>query len=512
MALSSTIFAFDFKSPLRCLCRSFHNSRNRWRSRAKLQVESIDQLRQQIRLLQQRNQALQSENDRWRLEDKAPVQTVQILPQWTNLPGHQFSAEIISLCCQLSMLVGFRAVPKVLQCVADMFQLSIPIPSRDAVRNWSCRNGIAMLQQPQRADDWVWMIDHSVQLGKMFVLIVLGIAQSKLPIGRPLRREDMTPLAVMPTKARDKDEVARQLIEVAEQFGTPMAIVSDGARELHEGAQSLKTLGFTGVHLDDIKHKVSNLLKKKLGADERFNAFLAKLGQTSALIQQTELDHLIPPRRKEKCRFMSFHRIIDWATMVEHELAITGSSNTVAADRLQEKLGWVKDFEVELNVWRECRHLVGHLLRYANDQGVFPGASEALRSQLAESPPKSPLAQSLSEEMISYYQSNENQLLALPQSKMRLPCSTEVLESAFGSFKALQRHHARGTFTSLLAVFPTLFDQCTPAKIRQRFSLLNNGAMKAWLKTSGLTNSTQSRRTKAYTHTTPKPETTFSIA
>lgn len=102
---------------------------------------------------------------------------------------------------------------------------------------------------------------------------------------------------------------------------------------------------------------------------------------------------------------MSFHRIIDWATMVEHELAITGSSNTVAADRLQEKLGWVKDFEVELNVWRECRHLVGHLLRYANDQGVFPGASETLRSQLAESPPNSPLAQSLSEEMISQNQS-----------------------------------------------------------------------------------------------------------
>jgi hypothetical protein len=140
-----------------------------------------------------------------------------------------------------------------------MFQWQIEVPSRDAVRNWSCRNGVAILQEAPRADDWVWMIDHSIQLGKMFVLVVLGIHQSELPRNRALRREDMTPLAVLPTRSRDKEEVARQLNKTADQFGTPLAVISDGASELHEGVVRLKRGGFSVIHLDDIKHKAANL-------------------------------------------------------------------------------------------------------------------------------------------------------------------------------------------------------------------------------------------------------------
>jgi hypothetical protein len=438
----------------------------------------------------------------------------RVLPQWANMPGHQFSAEVISLCCQLSQFIGLRAVPKALKCICEAFDIALKIPSRDAVRNWSCRNGVAILKQAQKADDWVWMIDHSVQLGKMFVLVVLGIRQSQLPAGRPLKREDMTPLAVMPTKSRDKVEVERQLTELAKQYGTPLAILSDGARELHEGALGLKTLGFQGVHLDDIKHKVSNLLKKKLGSDGRFKGFLAQLGQTTASIQQTELEHLLPPRKKEKCRFMSFGPMIDWATMVEHQLATRKSLDAKTSERLREKLGWLEDFDDDLRCWRECRQLVGRVLEYTNQQGVFVGATRALRNLLSECPAESEVAQSLREEMISFYQSNEDKLSALAPAQTRLPCSTEVLESAFGSFKAIQREHGRGTFTSLLAVFATLFDKCTPEKIRKRFTQVTNEGLQQWLHSSSLTNSTQSRRALAYAQAkaAASPETVLSNA
>lgn len=493
MAASLTISLAGFKSPLRCLCRALLRSRDLWKKKAKCDRRTIEQLRQQLRSSQQRERILRRDNSRRQCESlKAQSEHAQAYPQWADMPGHQFSAEMISLCCRLNQHIGFRAVPKVLKCVADAFGMPLKVPSRDAVRNWSCRNGIAILKQTHKADDWVWMIDHSVQLGKMFVLVVLGIRQSELPFCRPLKREDMTPLAVMPTTSRDKEEVARQLTDVARRCGTPLAVLSDGACELHEGAKRLKTLGFQGVHLDDIKHKICNLLKQKLGSDQRFKAFSAKLGQTTASIQQTELEHLLPPRKKEKCRFMNFGRMIDWATMVEHQLA-TGIS-----ERLGEKLGWMEDFSEDLRCWHECRHLVGRVLQYANEQGVFVGASEALRHQLAECPANSELAQILREEMNSFYQSNENKLSALAQADLRLPCSTEVLESAFGSFKAIQGHHGRGTFTSLLSVFATLFDSCTPEKIRERFTRVANRDLKEWLQSSGLTNSTQSRRTQAY--------------
>jgi hypothetical protein len=303
----------------------------------------------------------------------------------------------------------------------------------------------------------------------------------------------MTPLAVMPSDSRNKQEVARQLREVSDRWGVPLAVLSDGACELHEAVDALKTAGFKGVCIDDMKHKVANLLKKTLGRDERFVAFEAKLGQTTAAIQQTELEHLLPPRKKQKCRFMNFDRLIDWAAMVEKQL-----QDPAASQRLTEKLGWLAEFREDLNGWRECRRLVGCVLSFANAEGLWRGATDSLESQLGELPANCRLAKHLREQIAAFYRTNEEKLNSLGDQTLRLPCSTEVLESAFGSFKAIQRHHNRGTFTTLLAVFSTLFDNCTAEKIRERFRSVSNQHVKNWLHKAGLTNSTQYRRTRAY--------------
>ncbi len=503
MVQSSAISYPAFKSPARSLCRSFFRSRQSWRVKAAQRQHTIDQLHRELHVArrleeQRRAQVADLQRQLEQLQSVAP--TADPLSDGPKLPGHQFGAAMISLCCRLSNLIGFRAIPKVLRCVADCLGLPWKIPSRDAVRNWNCRNGVAILHEAEEADDWIWLVDHSVQLGKMFVLAVLGIRQSELPQRRALQRDDMTPLAVLPTDSRNKQVVGEQFQQVAARFGTPLAIVSDGACELHEGARQLESAGFSGVCIDDVKHKVANLLKKTLGRDERFAAFEKQLGQTTATIQQTELEHLLPPRKKQKCRFMNFDRLIDWTTMVQRQL-----DAPEVPPRVVEKLGWISEFSQDLACWRQCRQLIGCVLSFTNRHGVYCGASAALAGQLAELPATAPLAERLRDEMISFSQCNEAKLLTLGRDTLRLPCSTEVLESAFGSFKAIQRHHHRGTFTTLLAVFPTLFDRCTPEKIRHRFAAVSNAALKSWFHESNLTNSTQSRQTKAYRQSDDPP-------
>ena len=509
----SSISFGSFKSPLRCLGRWLFISRNRWRERAKhWQAEcnrscrELQEMRRDLQRLEESNRLLTEQLHR--AAASSPDSEPNRAPNWKNLPGHQFSPEMIALCCHLQLLVGVRAVPKVLECFANAFDLRIKIPSRDAVRNWSCRNGVAILQEATRQADWVWMIDHSIQLGKMFVLVVLGIRQSELPVDRALRREDMTVLAVMPTTFRDKHEVARQLATVAAQYGAPLAVLSDGATELHEGVRLAKNEEFAPAHLDDIKHKIANILKKLLRGCERWKAFSAKVGSTTAAIQQTELEHLLPPRKKEKGRFMDFGRLIDWANMIEHQLTQTTSPDH---ERIVEKLGWILEFKTDLILWRQYRHLIGESLEMANEQGVFAGASEQLRERLSACDVASEPAREFGERIVSCYAHNEAQLKRLKRAGLRLPCSTEVLESAFGSFKALQGNHGRGTFTSLLSVFANQFDHCTAAKIRERFARVSNQDVKAWLRDSGLTNSTQSRRAKAYAQARP-PETEFTAS
>ena len=509
MATSSPICLKDFKSPWRCLCRRLWISRSRWKHKAM-------QLREQ---LSQRD-ALICQNDReltqlrrlnaqlTREKELAARQPTPATVQHKNLPGHQFSAALICLCCQLSMIVGIRAIPKIIELFATTFDLPLKVPSRDAVRNWGCRNGVAILKEATRQDDWIWMIDHSVQLGKMFVLVVLGIRQSELPQGRPLKRQDMTVLSVLPTSTRDKEEVSKQLTEVSESLGMPIAVLSDGAAELHHGVASLQKAGFCGVHLDDIKHKIANLLKRRLTQDPQWKAFTARLSKATAAIQQTELEHLLPPRMKEKARFMNIAPLIDWARMIEHELTLTGSATH---RRVVEKLGWIGQFHNELEKWSEYRSLMSEGVLMSNTEGVFAGSSDQLARRLEEVGVKNRDSQEFGDQIVTFYRSNEAQLAKLKQPSTRLPCSTEILESGFGGFKTRQGYHGRGTFTSLLATFASEFDTCTPEKIRKRFAQIGNEEVKAWLQKSGLTDSTQSRRTAAYARA-KSGETLFSAA
>ena len=79
----------------------------------------------------------------------------------------------------------------------------------------------------------------------------------------------------------------------------------------------------------------------------------------------------------------------------------------------------------------------------------------------------------------------------------RLPLSTEILESAFGLFKQLERQHSRGGFTSLLAAFGALLKPNTPASIRHSFAQTSVQQLRAWV-TQNLPTTLASKRQTAY--------------
>lgn len=501
-----------YTSPARCIIASLFRSRDHWRlccrqgrqqvSELKKQNDAlcakVQHLHQEVRQLQGQNQRLQQ-----RLAD-CPAQC-----DWPNLKGHQFSAEIIALSCQLAATIGFRAVPQVLELISNTFGLKLKIPSRDAVRNWMCRIGVALLEH-EKADDWILMIDHSVQLGKMHVLTVLGARQSQLPYrqdsaSRPLRREDLRVLAVIPSCSKSKEQVIADLQPLVQRLGTPLAVVCDGASELKAAVESLQTQpsgcderGSGPLHLVDVKHRIASGLKRRLAKDEVFEDFSKRVSRCAALIRQTELDHLLPPTRKDKCRFMNIHREIRWASMVLSQLDRRSTCRSRSSERLREILGWLVEFRQSINAWRQWCELIAGALTFSNQYGVYRGGSVELERRLAARGVNRTEYAQVWEIVVSAYRDNELKLEKLPQSVVCLPCSTELLESAFGRYKAMQRHHNRGTFTTLLAALPTVLHKFSAERVREQFSRVGNNDLRAWLSEHDLLNSTQSRRAKAY--------------
>ncbi len=73
-----------------------------------------------------------------------------------------------------------------------------------------------LLAAKECAGDWVWLIDHSVQIGREKVLAILGIRLVNLPMPeRPLRAEDLVLIALVPMSSSTREEVATCLEEVA---------------------------------------------------------------------------------------------------------------------------------------------------------------------------------------------------------------------------------------------------------------------------------------------------------
>lgn len=508
MAVVSSFSVKYYKSSLWSLCSSFYRGREKLRVRFQELRESKERLERSYQELLAENRSL---GEKLRRAEDGLVRHCKLLaerqtqlfqlPDDPKLKNHQFGPRMMAFCCSLATLIGFRSTERVLPLIREWLQVEFDIPNHDTVRLWASRNGVAILQESaQSAADWIWLIDHSVQLGKMCVLVVLGIRQSELPTGRPLRRDDMKPLAVVPALSRTKHDVGKALKELAERIGTPICVVSDGATELHEGVKWLENKDCESILMDDVKHVAANLLKKMLGKDKRFVEFEGQIGKTTACIQQTELDHFLPPKKKTKCRFMNLDKLMDWAEMVRFHLKTpeaTGNRN-VSTERVHQKLGWLLEYELDLQQWRECREVVSAVLEFTNREGVYAGATEDLKRRLAELDLSSAMAHQLLDQLVTACAQNEQRLIGSRHADLRVPCSTEILESSLGRFKSLQRHHNRGTFTTLLAVFPTLFQSTSAQQLASRLKNVTTRGLQEWLKQSGLNNSTQTRKAAAY--------------
>jgi hypothetical protein len=147
--------------------------------------------------------------------------------------------------------------------------LDVAAASCYSLRLWPLRLGRYQLSRPKvQADDWMWIMDHTMQLGKRKCLIVVGLRQSAWNArDRILSHEDVELIDLVPVTESNGKVVYRQLQAAVAQTGVPRAIVSDGGSDLHAGIERFCQAHPRTVWLYDIKHKTACLLKHALDRD-----------------------------------------------------------------------------------------------------------------------------------------------------------------------------------------------------------------------------------------------------
>jgi hypothetical protein len=368
---------------------------------------------------------------------------------------------VVTLFLQLVQLgIPLRAAGRVLEFVARSFGLPFSAPDWTTGRMWLLRFGLAqLLADKGPADDWAWLIDHSVQIGKEKVLAILGIRLVDLPMPeRPLRADDLALIGLIPMGRSTREDVAARLEAAAAHAGVPRAIVDDHGVDLNGGVQIFQGCHPGTVEIYDVKHKGACLLKALLEEDPSWVAFSAELARARCAIQQTELGPLTPPASKPKARFMNLGEQLDWA---DHVLRLLDRApgdipSWMTAERLDTKLGWLRGFRGELAQWRRWQAMVDEAVEVVGRDGLDAGTADRLGATLAVAEGGA-AGHRLAEDLLGFVRSQAE--LVPPGG--RLPGSTEVLESCFGRFKVLEKDHAKGGFTSLLLGFGSLFAEAT---------------------------------------------------
>ena len=114
------------------------------------------------------------------------------LPADPPVGTHGYGARMVCLSMALAQAVGFRGAERVLQIVFAWLGVEEKLPDFSTIRLWFQRIGLATVKEPlEEADDWVWLADHSNQIGPEKVMGVLAIRASRLPdLGMTLKHED----------------------------------------------------------------------------------------------------------------------------------------------------------------------------------------------------------------------------------------------------------------------------------------------------------------------------------
>ena len=404
----------------------------------------------------------------------------------------------------LTACTSLQAASRVIQVVSEQFSLSLESPHPTTGRLWLLRLGYYKLHRPKtQADDWIWLVDHVLQIGTEKCLMIVGVRLCRLPLpGVPLRLEDLEPIAILPVTESNQEVVHQQLEETAEKIGIPRAIVEDQGSDLLAGVNRFCAAHPETSRLLDMAHKAARLLKARLERDSRWSVFCTQAGQTKFQTQQTELAFLVPPSQRSKARYMNLGPLLNWACktleVLDRRPAEVLAYCTEA--RLEEKFGWLREYREALCEWEEYQTLLDAAVEYLRGWGYHEGTAEELGARLRPLV-RSACGEALQEELVSFVRVESR--AARPGE--RLPASTEILESSFGKWKSLEGEHQRGGFTSLILGYAALLSQTTREVIAAAIETTPVKAVHRWCQ-QHLGKTVRGKRVAAYRAVAKTPE------
>jgi len=335
------------------------------------------------------------------------------------------------------------------------------------------------MKDKQIANDWCWIIDHTIQLGKTKFLLVLGVRLSELPEKRSLQRSDLEIIELLPVTTSTGEIVYEQLEKIVSKTGVPRLIVSDNGTDVKLGVAKFRKEHIGCVSIYDIKHKTACLLKAELSNNKEWLEFTEHASQAKKQLQQTALSHIAPPNQRSKSRYMNLEILVDWAIKTLTALEIKNDFKPHETEQLH-KLAWLPACKDKLDEWTELLQVAQLAEDNVRQECITREGYKVLEVQFNVNLPelKSSTALKLKNDLIDFVRIQGQQC----RDNERLLGSSEIIESTFGKQKNLEQQYSKEGFTSLILGIGASIGTLTIDTVKQALHSTPVKKVTAWYK------------------------------
>ena len=378
-----------YKSSASRLARFFEQSRNKWRAHAAEKQKKLRALETRVRDLERsrakwKGRALQAEQTLAEGEASKSAQgggsqerdeevlEGEYLARRGNVAaarGHHFDLEWMEWAL-LQLLVGLGSLRGACRMLAERSGLSEwgAKPAVSTVRSWLFRLGLGVLEQPvSRRDDWIVILDLTVELGTAKVLVIVGLPQERLQAlrgreqGVCLAHRDVQCLALEVLEHSNGEAIAQCLERLSGRIGPIRQIVADHGSDVKSGIGRYRQR-HEGVRFTyDVTHQVALWLEHALKEDAIYGGFRGHCVDSVRRLQQTALHFLKPPTPRSKARWQQMSELVSWAGKALAyydrgqftELAPGYRLDGQTQDRLRGVLNKVQRYRLNHRVWRD---------------------------------------------------------------------------------------------------------------------------------------------------------------
>ena len=241
-------------------------------------------------------------------------------------------------------------------------------------------------------------------------------------------------------------------------------------------------------------HKTALCLKKILEHDDRWNAFLQKIGQNRKHCAKTAMAFSSPPLVRDQARYMNLQAALKWAADMcrfLHDPALNDGTH-VEPWKVTIEFKWLEEFAEPIAQWQRLLDIVEQAAHYVRWEGYHQDAARELAQRVSHLRGHT-LGDQFIEQLVAFVAEQSQ----AARSDERLLGSTECLESLIGKGKRLEGQQCRNGFTKMILGMAACVVKPTHHAIQSALEAIKTKDLEAWT-TGNLGQSVQAKRRLAF--------------